>query len=316
MAAGDAAAAAAATADVVRQLSDENAETTDDALARSANLPHGAAVASALKAAAHWTALREAATEGDGSDASGESVDISAAELYARAGRLAEECAASPAPEAAASAMAAEELVADVALGAAQRALRSARHASSRRARRDAPRETETAADALAAAESAAAAAVTAGELLGVPEHPRVGLAVACVGDVYAARAAQAAMKAGGIGDGSGVVFAEGLYRNALRMLGTPRAPTAAHAGNDTSAPDASASACGAARPHLRLVAAAVHARYAAVLRASGARRAAEADDWAAAAEREWPEGCGAATGAAVVDLQLMLPLVDPRETR
>jgi hypothetical protein len=31
----------------------------------------------------------------------------------------------------------------------------------------------------------------------------------------------------GGHGDGAGIMFADGLYRNALRMLGTPRAPTA-----------------------------------------------------------------------------------------
>jgi hypothetical protein len=43
---------------------------------------------------------------------------------------------------------------------------------------------------------------------------------VACSGDVYTAKAVRAARGAGGHGDGAGVMFAEGLYRNALRMLG------------------------------------------------------------------------------------------------
>ena len=55
-------------------------------------------MAAALKAAAHWTALSEACNPA-GPD------DVTASELYARAGKVAEEAAASPAPEAAASAL-------------------------------------------------------------------------------------------------------------------------------------------------------------------------------------------------------------------
>lgn len=90
-----------------------------------------------------------------------------------------------------------------------------------------------------------------------------------------------------------------------------------------TAADDEDAAAGGAARAHLRLAAALVHARYSAILKASGANRAAEAEDWAEAARREWPgdggavaaaaEGVGSVGGggaaAAVYDLQLMMPV-------
>ena len=151
--------------------------------------------------------------------------------------------------------------------------------------------------DALADAESSAAAALTACEALGgsgshtsedAPNESaffpdaRVALAVAASGDVYVARAVVAAKGRGGVGDGAGVMFAEGLYRNALRLMGTPRPPT-------STADDADAAAGGAAPAHLRLCAAMVHARYAAILRASGGgRREREAGEWAAAAAREW----------------------------
>ena len=152
--------------------------------------------------------------------------------------------------------------------------------------------------DALAAAESSAAAALTACEALGgssghrsegeggAPESgpdARVALAAAVSGDVYVAKAVVAARAPGrgGVGDGAGVMFAEGLYRNALRLMGTPRPPTA-------TADDADAAAGGAAPAHLRLSAAMIHARYAAILRASGGRREREAEAWAAAAAREW----------------------------
>ena len=50
---------------------------------------------------------------------------------------------------------------------------------------------------------------------------------MAVSGDVYTAKAVIAARTpgAGGVGDGAGIMFAEGLYRNALRMIGTPRPP-------------------------------------------------------------------------------------------
>ena len=51
------------------------------------------------------------------------------------------------------------------------------------------------------------------------------GLAVAVSGDVYTAKAVIAARTpgAGGVGDGAGIMFAEGLYRNALMTTTPPR---------------------------------------------------------------------------------------------
>ena len=54
-------------------------------------------------------------------------------------------------------------------------------------------------------------------------------------------------MGAGGHGDGAGIMFADGLYRNALRMLGTPRPPKA-------TADDADAAAGGAAKARTSIV--------------------------------------------------------------
>ena len=67
------------------------------------------------------------------------------------------------------------------------------------------------------------------------------------------------------------------------RGSGRPKPPTAV-----ASDPDAAAG--GAAPAHLRLVAALAHAKYAAVLRASGANRAGEADAWSSAALKEWDD--------------------------
>ena len=151
------------------------------------------------------------------------------------------------------------------------------------------------------------------------------GLAVAVSGDVYTAKAVIAARTpgAGGVGDGAGIMFAEGLYRNALKMIGTPRPPTA-------TADDDDAAAGGAARADLRLAASVIHARYAAILKASGPQRKAEAEDWAAAAAKEWrapgygdmDDACAVAWAArgigsvgeggekaAVHDLTLMMPV-------
>ena len=64
------------------------------------------------------------------------------------------------------------------------------------------------------------------------------GLAVAVSGDVYTAKAVIAARTpgAGGVGDGAGIMFAEGLYRNALRMIGTPRPPASTADDDDAAA--------------------------------------------------------------------------------
>jgi hypothetical protein len=244
-------------------------------------------VASALKFAGHWAALRGAgvlashlngdATHADTSDTHRYRVAMRA---YDRAEALAKAVASSSAPEAAAAALAADELVADVALAKAQLSLRSAVANLERGEGRDlSPEEKALLSD----AEAAAAAAVTAAEATGDPEHPRVGVAVACSADVYVAKAVLAAKGKGGVGDGAGVLFADGLYRNALRRFGTARPPTSV-----ASDPDAAAG--GAAPAHLRLVAAFAHAKYAAVLRASGANRANEAEAWANAALKEWDD--------------------------
>ena len=289
---GDADAAFDAACDIFSLL--ENAEWTRaeggggwDAFARGVtDAPHGAAVASALKFAGHWAALRGAgevtsdtaardAERGD-ADALAKRRYRVAMRAYDRAEAVAKAAASSSAPEAAASALAADELVADVALAKAQLALRMAIDAFER-GDGDSPEERALLAD----AEAAAAAAVTAAEATGDLEHPRVGVAVACSADVYVAKAVLAAKGKGGVGDGAGVLFADGLYRNALQRFGTTRPPTSV-----ASDPDAAAG--GAAPAHLRLVAALAHAKYAAVLRASGANRAAEADAWSRAALTEW----------------------------
>ena len=150
-------------------------------------------------------------------------------DLYARAADLASSSASSASPRAAHSALAADAVFADARLAQAQLALRRAVSASP-----------DAATIRIADAEEAAASAVTAAESLGDPNHPRVALAVACSADVYVAKAVLAAKGGGGTGDGAGVMFAEGLYRNALRMLGTPRHPTA-------TADDPDAAAGGAA---------------------------------------------------------------------
>ena len=357
MATGDASAAADALDGVVAALRRDE----DEASVRSAaDGPHGAAVAAALKTAAHWIALtgvrvetetetvtvmggsgpmtvtggsepsreprpKGRATRDDPSDSRDEPSDSRddpsesevarpssvfdaldvADDLYARAADVASSSASSVSPRAAHSALAADAVFADVRLAQAQLALRRAVSASP-----------DAATIRIADAEEAAASAVTAAESLGDPNHPRVALAVACSADVYVAKAVLAAKGGGGMGDGAGVMFAEGLYRNALRMLGTPRHPTA-------TADDPDAAAGGAARSHLRLAAALAHARYAAVLRASGANRAAEAEAWAEAARKEWPgssDAEGAVEAAArgiggvgrervVFDAQLMIPI-------
>jgi hypothetical protein len=260
-----------------------------------ADAPHGAAVASALKFAGHWAALRGAgvlasplnddATPADTSDTQRYRVAMRA---YDRAEALAKAVASSSAPEAAAAALAADELVADVALAKAQLSLRSAVANLERGEGRDlSPEEKALLSD----AETYAAAAVTAAEATGDPEHPRVGVAVACSADVYVAKAVLAAKGKGGVGDGAGVLFADGLYRNALRRFGTVRPPTSV-----ASDPDAAAG--GAAPAHLRLVAAFAHAKYAAVLRASGANRASEAEAWSNAALKEWDDDFSERTGS------------------
>ena len=110
-----------------------------------------------------------------------------------------------------------DELVADVAAAKAQLALRVAVDAFER-GDGDSPEGKTLLAD----AEAAAAAAATAAEATGDPDHPRVGVAVACSADVYVAKAVLAAKGKGGVGDGAGVLFADGLYRNACLLYTSP----------------------------------------------------------------------------------------------
>ena len=259
-----------------------------DAIARDcADSPHGAQVASALKFAAHWTVLM-----GAGHASSAEETFVLARKTYDKAETLAKAVSSSKAADAATSAFLSDAVLADVALAKAQLALRAAVATLEDGGANDAGEETpEGSEDAdgpearepLVVAEQAAADAVTAAEKLGDSHHPRLGLAIACSADVYVAKAVLAAKGKGGLGDGAGVLFAEGLYRNALRIFGTTRPPTSV-------ASDEDAAAGGAAASHVRLVAALVHAKYAAVLRASGKNRAEEADRWAKAALKEWSD--------------------------
>ena len=116
--------------------------------------------------------------------------------------------------------------------------------------------------DALAAAESSAAAALTACEALGVLVHiHRRALWRALFLRMHAWRwrwpppamctspePSSRAKGRGGVGDGAGVMFAEGLYRNALRLMGTPRPPTSTADDADAAAGGAGAGAPSAVR--------------------------------------------------------------------
>ena len=276
----DADAACDAACDIHCQL--EHAEWSKDegweAVKMSAACgPHGAAVASALKFAGHWTVLRGAGSV-DGDDQY-----ALAMRTYDRAEEVAKLVSASEVPTTATAALIADELVADISLAKAQLALRVAIANFDRLKGENLKEDNDEVDDSMAIAETCAANAVTAAESLGYPDgdHPRVGLAITNSADVYVAKAVLAAKGRGGVGDGAGVLFADGLYRNALHKFGTTRPPTAV-------ASDADAAAGGAASSHLRLTAALIHAKYAAVLRASGANRASEADQWANAALKEW----------------------------
>ncbi|EEH54259.1 uncharacterized protein MICPUCDRAFT_51001 [Micromonas pusilla CCMP1545] len=264
LATGDAAAASRAVDDATALLLDDDDDASRLDAARAFDAPHGAVVAMALKTLAHWSALTG---EGDGKSRG-------AIARYRRAAAAAEEAADAPSNDACVSAMFADALLADVQLARAQHLVRVAASGGDLEDEEEEEEGEERPRDedaALAAAEAAAAAAVTSAEALGDPAHPRVGLAIACSGDVYVCKATAAARRGGGAGggatgDGAGVLFAEGLYRGALKLLGTPRPPTAlAH--------DPDAASGGAASAHLRLVASLVHARYSVILRASGANR-------------------------------------------
>ena len=214
-----------------------------NALELAKGQPHGWCVATALKTLGHAARLR------------GE--NGRAIEMYERAMAYADDVALSEETGAMASRIIAEELRVDCRLALAQALLASD-------------------AEATDAAESYAAGAVSAAEALGDDKHPRVGVAVAVSGDVYVAKALRATSGAGELGDGAGVMFAEGLYRNAIKLTHYPRVVE-----------DASAAKTDHEARHLSAV---LHARYSSVLRASGEQRKKESETWLESAKLLWPD--------------------------
>ena len=214
-----------------------------DALELAKSQPHGWCVATALKTLGHVARLR-------GSNAR-------AIEMYERAMAYADDVVVSEETGAMVSRIIAEELRVDCRLALAQALLVG---------------ESED----VDAAESYAAGAVSAAEALGDDKHPRVGVAIAASGDVYVAKALRATSGAGELGDGAGVMFAEGLYRNAIKLTHYPRVVE-----------DASAAKTDHEARHLSAV---LHARYSSVLRASGDQRKRESETWLESAKLLWPD--------------------------
>lgn len=234
-----------------------------DALELAKGQPHGWCVATALKTLGHVARLR-------GSNAR-------AIEMYQRAMAYADDVAVSEETGAMASRIIAEELRVDCRLALAQALLVG-----------------EGESEDVDAAESYAAGAVSAAEALGDDKHPRVGVAIAASGDVYVAKALRATSGAGELGDGAGVMFAEGLYRNAIKLTHYPRVVE-----------DASAAKTDHEARHLSAV---LHARYSSVLRASGDQRKRESETWLESAKLLWPDESKNAEGgvdgrALVVDV-------------
>lgn len=235
-----------------------------DALELAKGQPHGWCVATALKTLGHVARLR-------GSNAR-------AIEMYERAMAYADDVAVSEETGAMASRIIAEELRVDCRLALAQALLVGGEGES----------------EDVDAAESYAAGAVSAAEALGDDKHPRVGVAIAASGDVYVAKALRATSGAGELGDGAGVMFAEGLYRNAIKLTHYPRVVE-----------DASAAKTDHEARHLSAV---LHARYSSVLRASGDQRKRESETWLESAKLLWPDESENAEGgvdgrALVVDV-------------
>ena len=235
-----------------------------DALELAKGQPHGWCVATALKTLGHVARLR-------GSNAR-------AIEMYERAMAYADDVAVSEETGAMASRIIAEELRVDCRLALAQALLVGG----------------ESESEDVDAAESYAAGAVSAAEALGDDKHPRVGVAIAASGDVYVAKALRATSGAGELGDGAGVMFAEGLYRNAIKLTHYPRVVE-----------DASAAKTDHEARHLSAV---LHARYSSVLRASGDQRKRESETWLESAKLLWPDESENAEGgvdgrALVVDV-------------
>lgn len=215
-----------------------------EALEAAKSAPHGWAIATAMKALGHVERLR---------GSTGRST-----ELYERASEYAADIVANEHPGAMASRIIAEDVAVDCSLALAQA------HAASGDVEK---------------AEEHAARAVSGCEALGDERHPRVGVAIAASGDVYVAKALRGMTAQAGQGDGAGVMFAEGLYLSALKLMHYPHAVE-----------DARAASLDHEARHLCAV---LHARYSSILRASGAHRAREADKWLASARLLWPDESG-----------------------
>lgn len=263
-------------------------DLSDENLELAQESPHGWAVATALKTLGHVERLR-----GDAGRA---------LELYERASEYAENVSRSEHVGAMASRYIADEIKVDCSLALAQ-----------------VYAETGD----LESAETAAATALSGAEALGDERHPRVGVAIAASGDVYVAKALRASTAEAGMGDGAGVMFAEGLYNSALKLMHYPNPVEDAHVGElDYEA---------------RHLCAVLHARYSSILRASGPQRASEADKWLASAKFLWPDewaneeggvnGDAVVTklatklgvrhgGRIVIDMQQLTPFVLLEETK
>jgi len=232
-------------------------ETTVERLREAKDAPHAWAIASAMKTLGHVEMLTA-----NGSKAR-------AMEMYERAREYAADAARSERDEAATSRFVAEDLGVDCALAMAQACA----------AMGDADN-----------AEAYAARAVSGAEALGDERHPRVGAAIAVSGDAYVAKALRSMSNDAktSLGDGAGVMFAEGLYKSAIKLMHYP------HIVEDGSVVRDAES---------RRLCALLHARYSSVLRASGSQRAREADAWLESAKILWPDERGADEGANGVEI-------------
>ena len=263
-----------------RAIEGASAQALEEAKAE----PHGWAIAMALKTLGHVERLRRADAD----------ADARALEFYARALEYAKDVSLNDSPRAMASRVIAGELIVDCRLALAQLL---------------------TAGGDATLAETHAASAVSGAEALGDEKHPCVGVAIAVSGDVYVAKALRSMTGASVLGDGAGVMFAEGLYRNAIKLMHYPHVVEDASIVLDYEA---------------RHLCALLHARYSSVLRASGEQRRRESDSWLASAKLLWPDererpeggvnGVDVVTSAAtklgtkngiqvLIDLQQMTPL-------
>lgn len=230
---------------------------SSEELREAKDAPHGWAIASAMKALGHVERLTPSGSS------------ERALELYERAAEYAKDVALSEHPGAMASRMIAEDLQADCALARAQ---------------------AYAALGDVENAETFAARAVSAAEALGDEKHPRVGAAIAVSGDVYVAKALRSMSndEKTSLGDGAGVMFAEGLYKSAIKLMHYPHVVEDGKIVLDYEA---------------RHLCALLHARYSSILRASGGQREREANAWLESAKILWPDERGDDEGVDGVDI-------------